>query len=79
MRHIHDDQGTGWRVSVGRESYGVLLLLFDRVAGDEVRKLLIEASTRAEAQSLLQDYTEADLRAMLASSHPYEADSGLAF
>ena len=77
MREITDNTGARWRVHIGRESYGIMTLLFDRVAGDEVRKTPIEAETRHAAMASLQALGQAELRQRLEESKPWDSDSSL--
>jgi len=77
MREIADHSGDRWRVYIGRESYGIMTLLFDRVAGDEVRKTPIEADTRHAAMASLQALSDAELVQRLGDSRPWDADSSM--
>jgi hypothetical protein len=70
MRTIKDTNGQRWDVSVGRESYGMLVLLFS--SGTGVRKALMSASTQLEAQHELEAMSETQLCERLAESQPWE-------
>lgn len=72
MRVFIDEQGQSWTASVGRESYGMLVVLLVADGGGEVRKAMLAAETRLEAQQELQEMSEAELNARLQASVPWE-------
>jgi len=69
MRRFVDEQGLGWDVVVGRESWGGMVALFVPQSGDVMQKAL-SADSHAEAQAVLESATDAELRAMLAQAQP---------
>lgn len=72
MRAFLDAQGRSWSASIGRESYGMLVVLLVPEGGDGVRKAMLAAETRLEAQQELQALSESDLRERLEASVPWE-------
>jgi hypothetical protein len=75
MRQITDAQGQEWDVTLGRESYGMQVLLFLRRGGGEVRKAMLAADTRVDAQAELEGLNDEDLRDRLGVSVPWDAES----
>ncbi len=71
MRSFEDAEGNIWDASLGRESWGTLVLLFARRQGDEVRKTILVSETALEAQAELDNLTEVELRERLARSQPW--------
>lgn len=71
MRSFEDANGNIWDVSLGRESWGTLVLLFARRQGDEVRKTILASETTLEAQTELDTLAEEELRERLARSQPW--------
>lgn len=75
MRTLTDPQGRQWDVTLGRESYGIQVLLFFPQAGEGVRKAMLRSDTRIDAQHELTQLDEAALLERLRASVPWEADS----
>lgn len=75
MRTITDNGGTRWDVTVGRESYGIQVLLFSPQSSGGVRKAALEAGTRLAAERELAALSEPDLLDRLDRSQPWESDS----
>ena len=71
MRDFEDEGGTRWDVTVGKESWGTLTLLFSRRRGREVRTLTLSEETPMAAERLLGELTEAELRERLAEAVPW--------
>ncbi len=71
MRSFEDAEGNIWDVSLGRESWGTLVLLFARRQGDEVRKTMLASETALEAEAELDALTEEELRERLVRSQPW--------
>ena len=71
MRDFEDESGTRWDVTVGKESWGTLSLLFSLRRGREVRTLTLSVETPLAAEQLLADLSEADLRERLAEAVPW--------
>lgn len=72
MRSFRDDEGSEWDVTIGRESWGALVLLFSPRAGGAVRKTLLPSETKLDAEQLLTDLPDDELRERLAASQPWE-------
>ncbi|MBA1148498.1 hypothetical protein H0Z60_15725 [Ectothiorhodospiraceae bacterium WFHF3C12] len=75
MRTLTDDNGTTWTATVGRESYGMQVILFFPDDGKGVRKALMASDTRLDAQRELADMDAETLRERLDVSQPWEAES----
>lgn len=75
MRTVTDNNGVNWTATVGRESYGMQVILFFPDDGSGVRKALMASDTRLDAHRELADLDEATLRERLAMSQPWEAES----
>jgi hypothetical protein len=69
MRRFIDEDGRGWEVIIGRESWGGMVALFVPQGGDVLQKALT-ADSHAEAQAMLDGATEDELRALLAQAQP---------
>lgn len=72
FRAFTDKQGRRWDVGVGRESYGMQVLLFAAAAGGEVRKALMHSNTWLEAEQELAGLSDAALQERLEASQPWE-------
>ena len=73
MRTIVDTSGRHWDVAVSEESYGVQRLLFAIRGGNELRAHELDVSGRQQAEQLLLQLTEPELRSLLAGAqlwHP---------
>lgn len=77
MRYFDDDEGRGWDATVGRESYGMQVIVFCPRSGGGVRKTLMASSTRLEAHQELDALSDGELRERLADSQPWEDETGL--
>lgn len=73
MRDFADALGSGWDVTVGRESWGTFVLLFARRDAPETRRLELAAETPAAAERELEALTDEELRARLAQSTPWNS------
>lgn len=69
MRRFVDEDGQGWEVIIGRESWGGMVALFVPASGAVLQKALT-ADSHAEAQAMLDGATEDELRALLAQARP---------
>ncbi|MEJ2184312.1 MAG: hypothetical protein P8Z36_00065 [Gemmatimonadota bacterium] len=69
MRRFVDEDGRGWEVIIGRESWGGMVALFVPASGEVLQKALT-ADSHAEAQAMLDGATEDELRALLAQARP---------
>ncbi|HEU4628498.1 MAG TPA: hypothetical protein VFS08_02095 [Gemmatimonadaceae bacterium] len=77
MRDFEDERGARWEVTVGRESWGTLTLLFARRRGREIRTLTLAEETPLAAERLLGELTDAELRERLAEAVPWgDPDQG---
>ncbi len=65
MRRFHDDSGVEWTVAVSAGSYGAITLMFAASGDSGVCWLAFEADNAAEAQSMLADFSDEELRARL--------------
>lgn len=75
MRAFHDQQGRRWEAVVGRESYGIQVLLFLPAGGGEVRKAVMASSTRLEAHRELDALSDIELCERLARSQSWDSDT----
>ncbi|MEJ2215045.1 MAG: hypothetical protein P8099_00380 [Gemmatimonadota bacterium] len=70
MRRFVDEEGRGWDVVIGRESWGGMVALFVPQSGEEVRQKALVADSHAEAQAMLDGATDEELRSLLAQARP---------
>lgn len=68
MRRFHDEAGAEWTVAVSAGSYGAMTLMFAATGDSAVSWLALEAENAAEAQQMLADFSDDELRARLARS-----------
>ncbi len=71
MRSFRDGEGNEWDVMVGRESWGMLVLLFSSRRGSDNRTSPLAAETAREAERELEALDEDTLRERLADSAPW--------
>jgi hypothetical protein len=71
VRDFLDDMGRRWQVTVGKESWGTLVLLFTPAAGGDVRTSILAAETTLAANAELDALTDAELRDRLRDSRPW--------
>jgi hypothetical protein len=71
MRAFVDEEGRGWDVVLGKESWGTLVLLFSPRDGGETRTSVLSAETMLAASAELDAMTDDDLRARLLESRPW--------
>ncbi|MCC5812704.1 MAG: hypothetical protein JJU06_20275 [Ectothiorhodospiraceae bacterium] len=71
MHSITDAKGQDWDVMLGRESYGMQVLLFVASGGGEVRKAMLASDTRVDAQAELAGMDREALLERLAVSVPW--------
>ncbi len=71
MRTIRDSAGRIWDVSVGKESYGMLVLIFSVRDGGDVRQWRLAAGNALDAARELDALSDADLRARLADAEAW--------
>jgi len=71
VRSFRDDDGHAWQVTLGKESWGTLVLLFTPEAGGEARTSILSAETMFDASAELDALDDASLRARLRDSRPW--------
>jgi hypothetical protein len=71
VRDFLDDMGRRWQVTVGKESWGTLVLLFAPSAGGDVRTSVLAAETALAASAELDALPDAELRDRLRDSRPW--------
>lgn len=72
MRSFTDDAGRGWDATVGRESWGIVVLLFSLRSGHDLRVAPLASETVRDAERELAEMPEEGLRERLAASRPWE-------
>ena len=70
MRTFEDRFGAVWDVAVDQESYGTLVLMFSQRKTHEVRRLVLETSSRLEAERLLTGFSPESLNEKLGAASP---------
>lgn len=70
MRRFVDDEGRGWDVVIGRQSWGGMVALFVPQSGENVLQKDLAADSHAEAQAMLDGATDDELRSLLAQAQP---------
>lgn len=74
MRTFTDNRtGTIYDLTIGRESYGMLVVLFFPRNGGQVLKSLLESDTRLEAQAELENLDQAGLNRHLEKAMSWES------
>ena len=71
MRSFVDDAGTAWQVTLGKESWGTLVLLFTPLSGGEARTSILAAETMFDASAELDALDDDALRERLRDSRPW--------
>lgn len=71
MRTFVDSRGQRWQVTVGKESWGTLVLLFTPDGPGDARTSILNAETTFDANVELDALTDDDLRARLNDSRPW--------
>lgn len=71
MRSFLDDAGKAWQVTLGKESWGTLVLLFTPALGGDARTSILSAETMFDASAELEALDDDDLRARLRDSRPW--------
>ena len=75
MRQLVDELGRRWFVAVGKQSYGALVLLFDRRGATDVRECQLEAPSRVAAERELAALDETQLLEHLHRARPWGDDT----
>lgn len=71
MRTFVDAEGARWQVTVGKASWGTLVLIFSPMGAGEVRTSIMHAETPFDANVELDALTDHELRARLIDSLPW--------
>jgi len=71
VRSFCDDSGNAWQVTLGKESWGTLVLLFTQSAGGEARTSILTAETMFDTSAELDALDDDALRARLRDSRPW--------
>jgi hypothetical protein len=71
MRSFQDSAGAGWQVTLGKESWGTLVLLFTPMKGGEARTSILAAETMFDATAELDALDDDALRERLRDSRPW--------
>lgn len=71
MRSFTDDAGQPWDVTLGKESWGTLVVLFTPRGGGEARTSVLAAETMFDASAELDALTDDALRERLRDSRPW--------
>ena len=71
MRSFIDADGVPWQVTIGKESWGTLVLVFSPTRAGDVRTSIMQAETMFDAIVELDALTDDDLRARLSDSRPW--------
>jgi hypothetical protein len=71
MRTIKDAEGRIWDIAVGKESYGVRVLIFSVRGARDIRKHAMAASSTLAAADELESLSDAELRARLGNAEPW--------
>jgi len=71
MRRLTDASGAEWDVTIGRESWGTLVLLFVPRTGGGPRQSVMKAETQLAAEQRLQEMSEGELRERLEAATPW--------
>ncbi len=72
MRSLIDAEGRAWDVTLGRGSWGAVVLLFAPRAEGGVRVAPLASETVRDAERELAEMPEEGLREQLAASQPWE-------
>ena len=71
MRSFFDDVGGAWQVTLGKESWGTLVLLFTPESGGEARTSVLSSETMFDASTEMDALDDDALRARLRDSRPW--------
>lgn len=70
IRSFRDETGGEWQVTLGRESWGVLVALFVARDGSEVRRTVLRAPSQEEASRDLLEMDDEALADLFRRSEP---------
>jgi hypothetical protein len=68
MRSFDDDAGGHWQAALLEASFGNVLVIFSRIGGDGALHAPLHSANLHEAEQLLADADEAQLRTWLAGA-----------
>lgn len=71
MRDFLDDAGRKWQVTLGKESWGTLVLLFTPESGADPRTSVLSSETMFDASAEMQALDDDALRERLRDSRPW--------
>jgi hypothetical protein len=71
VRSFLDDTGSAWEVTLGKESWGTLVLLFTPASGGDARTSILAAETMFDASAELDALDDEALRERLRDSRPW--------
>ena len=71
MRRFLANDGREWEVTIGKESWGTLVLLFSAIGGGEVRKVVLTAETSLAAHAELDAMNDEMLRTRVDVASPW--------
>jgi hypothetical protein len=71
VRSFLDASGASWQVTVGKESWGTLVLVFSPARPGGARTSILNAETMFQANVELEALTDDELRARLTDSRPW--------
>lgn len=71
MRSFLDDDGSRWQVTLGKESWGTLVVLFTPASGGESRTSILSSETMFDASAELDALDDDALRERLRDSRPW--------
>ena len=71
MRSFVDPAGASWQVTIGKESWGTLVLLFSPSGPGGARTIILQAETMFDATVELERLTDDELRTRLTDSRPW--------
>ena len=68
MRRFQDGEDREWTVAVASGSYGAMTLMFSPAGDARICWVALEATTAAEAQDMLTNFSDDELRVRLATA-----------
>ncbi len=71
MRAFTDTTGRQWHVTIGKESWGTLVLLFTPTGSGDARTSVLTAETQFAASAELDAMSDSELRDRLGESRPW--------
>lgn len=71
MRSFLDESSNPWQVTLGKESWGTLVLLFTPEPGGDARTSILSAETMFDASAELDALDDDALRERLRDSRPW--------